>query len=470
MLRIKDQCIEELWRLGIVTYASHASIGRRPWKPYLWLAYLGERLLEPLLAGGARIIINAPPRHGKSELVSHWLPTWFIEHFPYKQIILTSYGGEFAGEWGKKVRDEFTMNKYCAGQLRTDSRAVESWMTVDGGGMKTAGVGGPITGRGADLAIIDDPHKNWEEAMSPVARERVIDWFNSTLYTRLEPNASILVIQTRWHENDLSGYLLNSHSDPWELIRFPALAEGEDDILGRAQGEALCPERFSAERLNAIKIVVGSHIFAGLYQQRPAPIMGGIVKRDWFKLYSELPNKIDEWLQTWDLTFKATGTSYAVGQVWCRSGASVYLVDQVRGKMDFLEQLRQLTTFTRRWPQALTKVIEDAADAQAVKMTLDGTVPGIVLVSAKGSKEARLAAVAGIIEAGNVFLPANAPWLNDFLDEVSTFPGTVNDDQVDAMSLALDRLVQKTYDTDIRLPLDIGRRANPWEATSAEVN
>lgn len=463
MLRVKDQCIEELWRLGIVTYASHASIGRRPWKPYLWLAYLGERLLEPLLAGGARIVINAPPRHGKSELVSHWLPTWFIEHFPYKQIILTSYGGEFAGEWGKKVRDEFTMNKYCAGQLRTDSRAVESWMTVDGGGMKTAGVGGPITGRGADLAIIDDPHKNWEEAMSPVARERVIDWFNSTLYTRLEPNASILVIQTRWHERDLSGYLLNSHSDAWDLIRFPALAEDADDILGRAQGEALCPERFPAERLTAIKDIVGSHVFAGLYQQRPAPLMGGIVKRDWFKYYTTQPARTDAWTQAWDLTFKATGTSYAVGQVWCRSGVDIYLLDRVRSKMDFLEQLRQIVVMSERWPQAQSKLIEDAADAQAVKATLDATISGITLVPARGSKEARLASVAGAIESGHVYLPANAPWLDEFLDEVCTFPGAVNDDQVDAMSLALDRLIQKSYDVSIALP-ELGARTNPWEA------
>lgn len=470
MLKVHDQCVEELWRAGIASYATQASKGRRPWKPYLWLAYLAQRILSPIMKGDARIIVNAPPRHGKSELVSHWLPTWYIEHNPDKQIILSSYGGDFAGEWGKKVRDEFTMNRYCCATLRTDSRAVESWLTVDGGGMKTAGVGGPITGRGGNLIIIDDPHKNWEEAMSPQARDRVIDWFNSTLYTRLEPGASIILIQTRWHEMDLAGYLMTSHSDPWELIRFPALAEDTVDIIGRAEGEALCPERFTSARLNEIKAVVGSHIFAGLYQQRPAPIMGGIVKRDWFKLYAELPNKIDEWIQSWDLTFKATGTSYAVGQVWCRSGANVYLVDQVRGKMDFLEQLRQLTTLTRRWPQALTKVIEDAADAQAVKMTLDSAVPGIVLSGAKGSKEARLAAIAGIIEAGNVHLPANASWLTDFLDEVSTFPGTVNDDQVDAMTLALDRLIQKSYDTDIRLPVEIGRRLNPWETSSAEIN
>jgi hypothetical protein len=143
------------------------------------------------------------PTHN-SEFISHWLPTWYLDHWPEKQIILASYVGDFAATWGKKVRDEFLMNSFCQTKLRMDSRAVSSWLTVDGGGMKTAGVGGPITGRGANLVIIDDPHKNWEEAMSAQARERVVEWFNSTLYTRLEPNASIVVIQTRWHEADLS--------------------------------------------------------------------------------------------------------------------------------------------------------------------------------------------------------------------------------------------------------------------------
>jgi predicted phage terminase large subunit-like protein len=463
MLKVSAEAATEAWRFGIASYAAYASQGRKPWYPYLWVAYLAQRLYPSLMRGGARIIVNAPPRHGKSEIVSHWLPTWYIERFPYKQIILASYGGEFAGEWGKKVRDEFAMNKYCCAKLRTDSRAVESWMTEDGGGMKTAGIGGPITGRGANLVILDDVHKNWEEAMSPVARERVIDWFNSTLYTRLEPNASIIQIATRWHEADLSGFLMDKHEDVWELIRFPALSEGDGDVLGRVEGEALCPERFPKEKLENIKKVVGSHIFAGLYQQRPAPLLGGIVKRDWFRYWDELPKDPDEFIQTWDLTFKATGTSYAVGQVWCRKGANCYLIDQVRGKMDFLEQQRQLKVMWKRYPGALDKILEDAADAQAVKSALDATVPGIILQRASGSKEARLSAVAGAIESGNVYLPRKAEWLDDFLQEVTTFPGTVNDDQVDAMSLALDRLVQKSYDVNLGLPME-GVRQNPWES------
>jgi predicted phage terminase large subunit-like protein len=457
---LSEKAKKEIWRLGIASYAKWASMGRRPWYPYAWLLKIAQIIRFAIVVGGARYIINAPPRHGKSEFCSHWLPTWFLDLWPEKQVMLTSYGGDFAAEWGRKVRDEFIMNEFTWTNLRADSKAVATWQTPEGGGMTCAGVGGPITGRGADLVIIDDPHKNWEEAMSPTARERVIDWFNSTLYTRLEPDASIIVIQTRWHEDDLTGYLLDRHDDDWELLRFPALAEDDEDLLARAEGEALCPERYSAERLEEIK-KIGSYIFAGLYQQRPAPLLGGIVKRPWFKYWTEMPEQIDEWFQVWDLTFKATGTSFVVGETWARSGANAYLVDQIRDKMDFLEQVRQIKVMAKRWPKAATKLIEDAADAQAVKATLDDAVPGIILVPAKGSKEARLAAVAGVIESGNVYLPEGAEWLDDYLTEVTTFPGTVNDDQVDATTMALDRLIQSTYDTDISLP-SVGQRDNPW--------
>jgi predicted phage terminase large subunit-like protein len=427
---------------------------------------LAKWVQRALLKPNARLIVNAPPRHGKSELISHWLPTWYLEHWPEKQIILTSYGGDFASDWGKKVRDEFLMNTNCLTTLRTDSKAMGSWMTTKGGGMKTAGVGGPITGRGADLAIIDDPHKNWEEAMSATARERVKEWFNQTLYTRLEPGASIVLIQTRWHEDDLTGYLINNQEDDWEIIRFPAIAEEDNDLLGRVEGDALCPERYTSNRLRQIKKTLGTYAFAGLYQQRPAPLGGGMIQRDWFKYYDSLPDIIDNWVQTWDLTFKATGTSYVVGQVWARSGANYYLVDQSRAKMGFTEQLRAISVMSNRWPQATDKLIEDAADAQAVKSTLHNYIHGITLKPAKGSKEARLASISGIVESGNVYLPTKALYLDSFLSEVTLFPNGVNDDQVDAMTMALKHLSRfdsNLFTTDIQLSL-AGEQASTWSA------
>jgi predicted phage terminase large subunit-like protein len=452
------------WRMGIASYATFASRGRVPWYPYRWLKDVAARIWEPLRKGGARIIINAPPRHGKTCLISHWLPTWYLETYPEKQIILTSYGGSIAGEWGGKVRDEFELNPFCLTRLRMDSKARENWSTQEGGGMTTSGISGPLTGRGFSLGIIDDIHKDWEEAMSPLARERIIDWFNATFYTRMEPSASIVTIQTRWQEGDLSGYLINSHHDKWTVLKYPAIAEDENDLLGRQPGEALCPERYDIDRLESIKKTLGSYIFAGLYQQRPAPLLGGMIQRAWLRYWSELPTRIDQWIQSWDLTFKATGSSYAVGQVWARAGACYYLVDQVRGKWDFIEQVKQIIALSRQYPQATEKCIEDAADAQAVKSTLQAAVPGIVLVPARGSKEARLASVLGLCEAGNVYLPAHAEWREDLTLELTTFPTSLNNDQVDAFSHALARLSSSTtFDfAGLRLP-DEGLRSNPWE-------
>jgi predicted phage terminase large subunit-like protein len=457
---LDQQGRKDAWRLMLWRYAEEVSREREAWLPYTWSVDLAKRVQRAILKPHARIIINAPPRHGKSMLTSKWLPVWFLDMWPARRVILTSYGAEFAGDLGRKVRDEFVANDKLWTRLRSDSTAVASWMTQAGGGMKCTGVGGDVTGRGADLLIIDDPHKDWEEAQSQVMRNKVINWFNGTLYNRLEPGGAIVVIQTRWHSEDLTGYLLHEHTDTWEHIRYPAIAE-EDDILGRRAGEALCPERYTEANLETIKIASGSYNFAGLYQQRPAPLQGGMVQKSWFKYYDSVPGNLEEVIQTWDLQFKATGTSYCVGQVWGRKGANMYLIDQKRAKMGFNDQVQAIKNMSSRYPDATTKYIEDAADAQAVKDTLKDSIPGIVLTPTKGSKEANLAAVVGIIESGNVYLPSKAEWLDAFLLELSTFPNAVNDDQVDALSLALKRLKSDVGSFDFSLAQS-GARENPW--------
>jgi predicted phage terminase large subunit-like protein len=380
--------------------------------------------------------------------------------------MISTYGAELAYDFSRKVRDEFLNNPLCWTKLNKESTSVARWHTVAGGGMIAGGVGGPITGRGADLAIIDDPHKDFDEAQSEAYRKRVIDWYAGTFYTRLEPNASVILIQTRWHEDDLTGHLLKNEPGKWKVIRFPALAE-EEDLLGRSEDDALCPERYPKEVLQEINHVQGSYKFAGQFQQRPAPLEGGMVKKEWFRYFRELPEDPDEWIQTWDLTFKATGTSYVSGNVWCRKGANYYKVDRIKEKLEFVEQVRKISIMTKRWPQASRIIIEDAADAQAVKSTLKDKIPGIVLVPAKGSKEARLANVSGMIESGNVYLPEEAPWLDDFLYDATTFPNATNDDEVDTMTLALNHFQKnKTNIFDIELP-NSGYRENPWSSLNA---
>ncbi len=465
MQATRNSIVENRWRFHPDNYAAHVSGGL--WIPYSWVVYVLREVQKRVLKGDARILVEAPPRHGKSESICHWFPTWYLDWFPAKRVIMTGYGDDFAETWGRKVRDEFQRNPKTWTRVRGDKSKAKDWMTLQGGGMKSAGTNGTLTGGGGDLIIVDDPHKDWHEAMSATHRKKVIDWFNGTLYTRLEPGASIVVVQTRWHERDLAGYLEHEHDDDWDIIRLPALAEDEDDLLGRAEGEALCPERFPAERLEKIK-GGGSIRWAGLYQQRPAALEGNIVKRDWFQRYTELPS-LRNWLQSWDLTFSESGSSFVVGQVWGMNGADFYLVDQVREKLSFPDTIRAMAALGSRWPESRKRVlVENKANGPAVISTLKDQVSGLVPYNPKGDKETRLIASSGLLESKHVYVPDDviAPWAGDFIEEVVTFPNAKNDDQVDAMTMALDRLASQSYDFNIALPSG-GARTSEWRSINA---
>jgi len=453
---------ESGWRLLPSLYAEH--MGRGAWIRYNWIEQVLEHIRRAVVRGNARIIVNSPPRHGKSEGTSFWLPAWYLDLFPEKRVILGSYGNNFAAKWGRRVRNHFETHPETLTQVGRDRSAASDWLTTAGGGMLSIGVGGSVTGEGGNCIIIDDPHKNWEEALSPTYRRRVQDWFNSVLYTRQEPGASIIIVQTRWHEADLSGYLLNEHSDNWEHINCPALAEG-NDFLGREPGEVLCSERFTAEALTRIKSAMSSYMFAGLYQQRPAPLEGGFIKRDWFNRYSEAPETLvfDEMIQSWDATFKAGGSSFVTGQVWGRKGANYFIVDQFRDKVDFPETLRAIERMTNRWPAATDKIIEEAANGHAIIATLRDQIPGIIGIPPRGSKIARLVSVSGLFESGNVWVPAQsvAAWGDDFVEELVNFPNGANDDQVDGASMALTRLTDRPQSFNMVIPT-AGSRPSPW--------
>ncbi len=239
--------------------------------------------------------------------------------------------------------------------LTNDSKAADRWNTPQGGGMVTAGVGGPITGRGGNLIIVDDPIKNSQEAYSETHRRKTVEWFNSTLYTRAEPGATIIVLMTRWHENDLAGHLLSEHEDKWTEIRLPAIAE-ESDPLGRKVGEPLCDDRFDANALAGIKNAVGSRVWTSLYQQHPVPDQGNLILRGWFRHWHMLPKRFDEVIQVWDLTFGNTENSdYVVGQVWGHLGADKYLIDQIRARMDFPTTIRAVKSLSEKYPETRAK-------------------------------------------------------------------------------------------------------------------
>ena len=260
---------------------------------------LNEKLQEIAFGDTKRLMVFLPPRHGKSMLVSHYFPAWYLGMFPDKRVILTAYEADFAATWGRRARD--VLNEYgntvFGIEVNNKSSAANRWdIKGHSGGMVTAGVGGPITGKGADILIIDDPVKNAEEANSQTYRDKTWEWYQSTAYTRLEPNGSIILIMTRWHEDDLAGRILHQieqdKGEHWEIINLPAIAE-DHDILGRNIGEPLWPGRYDLNELERIKYTTGSYWWSALYQQRPQPPEGGLLKRSWIKYYQ--PYEIPIW-------------------------------------------------------------------------------------------------------------------------------------------------------------------------------
>lgn len=413
------------------------------WRPYNYIVHISKRISQAIAKGGGRIIVEVPPRHGKSTLISTILPVWFLEWFPEKRVILASYEADFAARWGRAVRNIFENSKILETKIASDSNAADRWNTTLDGGMTTSGIGGSLTGKGGDLIIIDDPIKNWQEAMSGRKRESLKSWYQTTLATRAEPNATIVVLQTRWHQDDLAGWLQREYKDRWEVIRLPAIAE-ESDPLGRALGEALCPERYNLQDLEQTKIEVGSRSFAALYQQRPTEQEGGIIKRAWLKFWKQLDlSTLEDFSSFWDLTFKGgVGNDYVVGQIWARKGSDRFLIDQVRGQWDAPQTIQAILNLSSRWPQALAKVVEDKANGPAILAMLRDKIPGLIPYNPNASKEVRLNSIAPLFEAGNVYLPDPAlyPWVLDYIEEIVSFPNGAHDDQTDTTSMALDRM------------------------------
>lgn len=400
-----------------------------------------------------RVIVTMPPRHGKSERVSKKFPAWHVGNNPNDEVIMASYSVDLSRDFSRIARDTLQAHTEVFKRSLDKAKAsAESW-GIEGhrGGVGAAGVGGPITGKGARIAIIDDPVKNAEEAASEVMREKIWEWYQSTLYTRLTPDGRIIVVMTRWHEDDLVGRLLQKEQDEikagthkgerWTVINFPALADG-DDLLGRKEGEPLWPEfGFDRDRLEQIKVDVGSRVFNALYQQRPSAAEGQLFKREWWKYYNVLPSMVRKIISI-DATFKDSDNSDFVSiQVWGKRAADMYLIDRVNARMDFVTTIQAIRNIVRKHPDAAMKLVEDKANGSAIISMLRREIGGIVPINPQGGKVARANAVSPYIESGNVYLPQNAPWVSDFVEQCASFPNGKHDDDVDAMTQALNRFI-----------------------------
>lgn len=449
-------------------FASYASRGR--WRSAHVHRLINQRLMDVAAGRINRLIVSMPPQHGKSTLISGYFPTHYLGTFPNDEVIVAGYEASFASTWGERARDnmaEFGPDLWGL-NVKSNARAAHDWRIVqlnnmrNAGGMRTAGIGSGITGRPMDLGIIDDPFKDAQQAMSSVYRQRVWDWYESSFASRFKPTTRVVLVMTRWHEDDIVGRLLELEADRWTVLRLPALAEDSDDPLGRAEGEALWPERFPREFLENVRDSRDAYWWASLYQQRPAPAGGGVFKKAWWKFWHpvrsdmppvtiriegggtetvasvEMPTRLDRIVQSWDLTFDSA-SSRVVGLPLGQRGADVFLLGQERGEWDFQEQIDAIRRMSKEYPQSSAKLVEKKANAAAALRTLRNEVPGLLPREPDGDKITRARAVSIYVRSGNVYLPhpAIAPWVWDFIDELTHFPTGRFDDRVDALSQGL---------------------------------
>ncbi|MCT6926154.1 phage terminase large subunit [Metasolibacillus sp.] len=462
-------------QISVIAKQAQRELAKRNYHDYVVYAHHGQYkhfrhtelvcdVLQRIAEGEQlSVLIEMPPRHGKSMTVSETFPSFYLAKNPTKRVITAAYSDGLAKKFGRLNRNKFVefANDLFGIKISESNASIKDWGIQDSdGGMIATGIGGSITGQGADLMIIDDPIKNAKEANSQVIRDSIWDEWESTLSTRLHDGASLIVIMTRWHEDDLIGRLLARSPRKWIRLRLPAIAEDEDDLLGREVGEALCPELgFNEKWAEQKKVEVGSRTWASLYQQRPTPAGGNIFKREWMRYYVRteqqkrewglsddvivLPIHFDKLAQSWDCAFKDTSTSDPVaGGVWARKKGQYFLLDVNHGRKGFVDTIKAIRAMSDKWPQARSKYVEDKANGSAVIEMLQDEISGIIPVEPDGGKEVRAHAVSPLFEAGNVFLPHPniCSWTEDVIEELVSFPNAAHDDLVDMTTQALNQL------------------------------
>lgn len=455
-------------------------VNRGRWKFFQHIRVIQKFVYRLIRGEITRAMIFMPPQHGKSEYVSGALLQWMLGHDPTIRAALVSYASRLAKKWGRRARDffqEFGQELFGV-NLDPFRKAADNW-GFEGypGGMITQGVGGPLVGEPVDLGIIDDYFKNAEEANSPSRREALWDWYNTVFLTRLSLRAKVLIICTRWHEDDLAGRLLemsnSGFGEKWEVLNLAALCPEEDEVpederhwffpdpLDRQPGEALCPELHTAEKLQRARETMGEAWFWALFQGRPRPGRGEIVKEEDFRYFewAELPITYDPWRKQWvykdpDWTFdhciQSWDTKYALkdtktgawvsGQVWGLLGARAYLLDEERGRWGVENTIARCEALCNKWPIATRKLFEPKASGPYIVERMSTQITGFETWECIGDKELRFRAKEHWFTGNNVFLPepGTRGFVRPWRAEICAFPRGTYKDRVDAGGQALD--------------------------------
>lgn len=400
-----------------------------------------------------RLLITMPPRRGKSELCSVRFPAWYLGRNPDRRIIACSHTANLAYRFSRAVRRQLEADAwpFPGVALRRGEASVQRWgLQRQEGGYQSAGVGGAVTGDGADVLLIDDPVKSRAQASSAVYRDMVAEWYDSDAMTRLSPGGAVILIQTRWHEDDLAGRQLDAMAaggDQWTVLSLPEIAEeGEPDALGREPGEPLWPSRYPVEATRTIR-ETKPHVWWPLFQQRPSAATGRMIKRAYMSRRYD-PTVLPPFelvVLTVDSAFKAeVGNDASAWAVWGATGAHLYVIDAWQGRIEYPELIRAIRDAYAKWEHLAPWVyIEDAASGQSAIQTLqrESMIP-VRAWRPQGSKVSRAQDASRFFAAGRVLLPTAAPWLHDWIEQHAAFPTGKHDDMVDTTSMAVSRLTR----------------------------
>lgn len=435
----------------LISYAAYQWPGYRDAGHHRLIA----RHLEAVERGDIRrLMITMPPRHGKSMLASEFFPAWYLGRNPDHYVVAATYAQELADDFGRKVRNQISdpafQGVFPGISLKSDSTSsrrfhvtqpVDSFSTGQNGAYFAVGVGGPLTGRGAHLLLIDDPVKNREEAESEVIRKKTKDWYTSTAYTRLMPGGRVIVIQTRWHEDDLAGWLMAEHRhEGWVTLDLPAIDDG---------GNALWPEQYDVEALERIKRALPPRDWSALYQQKPSPETGDYFKRDWVHLVDHLPPR-DQMLIYGgsDYAVTADGGDYTVHAViGLDPEGNPWLLDLWRQQAASNVWVEEFCNLVLKWKPVgwaeETGQIKSGVGPFLVKRMLEKAAYTVrEQFATKGDKAVRARSFQGLIAIRGLRIKKDAPFLSDLISEMMSFPVGVHDDQVDALGL-IGQLIDK---------------------------
>ena len=457
-VNVQEQVFEDLHELRMAKRREEAQASFAKFVKTMWPGFIDgrhhkvmARKFEEIAQGKLkRLIINMPPRHTKSEFASFMLPSWFLGLYPHKKVIQCSNTSELAVGFGRKVRNLVDSQPYGeifpGVSLRADSKAAGRWATNGNGEYFAIGVGGTVTGKGADLLIIDDPHSEQEAKLAqsnPEVFDQVYEWYTSGPRQRLQPGGSIVIVMTRWSKKDLTGRVLQSMIDKdgehWEVINFPAILPS---------GKPLWPEFWSLEELEALKLELPVSKWNAQYQQEPTSEEGAIIKREWWKVWKgEKPPRCEFMIQSWDTAFtKSERADYSACTTWGvfhmnenENDAHIILLDAFKRRMEFPELKEKAFNHYKEWEPDAFIVEAKASGAPLIYELRAMGIPVSEFTPSRGNdKMVRINSVADLFSSGKVWAPETR-WAEELIEEMASFPYSDHDDLVDSTTQALIR-------------------------------